>query len=881
MNDSRLTGNHVTRFATAVCCGLLVACAVPDVEAFAGYREATLDNGLRVILIEHRANPMVASSVVVGAGVIHEPEGMNGASHLLEHLLFNGTTTRTQKQLYDDVDRLGAYNNATTREDHTLFSLLIQKEFIDKGLEIQADMLFRSTIPPENFDKEKGIVLEEMARDEGDPGYRAAAAFRKAAFASTPLARPVLGTRDSIGGIGRDALWAYYKARYVPSNMVLIVLGDFDIEPMLEIVRRTFGSAPAGSVPEGRPRWPARPENNLVTTALDAERIYVSAAIPLDLAPHDPLMPAIELLVAAAAGSDDAPLRRLLTSGADPAALSASLSVTPREAPWSTLDLDAVIPVGKRYEPVLDALASVLRDLRRGGAARGRIEAIRARAVADDVVGADQIHYYVLMRSSYVLGAPDGYLDRASGRFEAVTEADLDAAAARLEAGLRDLRISVAGPGIADSAVPWTPKAARAEARPASTRAEISRTLASGIEVALQRNDDSQVFAMHLLFRPRSASEPEGKEGIASFLHRLMARGTLVQDSAALAARLDALGANLKTDDDARVPYDDYYTTPEFSFVRLEMPSARWREGVALLAEIVRYPRLDQEDVEAVRREMLDIQSRRADSSRTRAVEIMDRTLAPGHALSRPVLGTAASIGSISVDDLKAFHKSYVTGRRLIVTGVSPVAPGALLEAIENAFAGLPSGPETTPVPGPPLTGAGPEQREPPRGKGSSTIVLSYLFDAPEEAAAPLAVAGAIVSDRLTFHLREERGLAYSMGASIQPWGGRMRFQVVMGTRRENLDEALKGLREGIATFAPPDAVEVAKTSAAMRGRMLMRRLTRLNQAYYLGLERMEGRAAGSDLARIDAILRVTPDAVVEAVTKYLDPSRCRTVIAE
>ena len=109
--------------------------------------DTTLDNGLRVVLIPHRANPMIASAVVVGAGVVDEPPEAGGSSHFLEHLLFNGTTTRTQKQLYDAVDRIGAYNNATTREDHTLFTLLVASRFAREGLEIQADMLFRSTIP--------------------------------------------------------------------------------------------------------------------------------------------------------------------------------------------------------------------------------------------------------------------------------------------------------------------------------------------------------------------------------------------------------------------------------------------------------------------------------------------------------------------------------------------------------------------------------------------------------------------------------------------------------------------------------------------------------------------------------------------------------------
>src|SRR5262245_32761251 len=194
---------------------LLALLAAPAAVGFAGYREETLGNGLRVVLIEHHANPMVASTVVVGAGVTEERPDRSGASHLLEHLLFNGTTTRSQRELYDATDRVGAYNNATTREDHTLFTLLVQREFAEAGLDLQADMLFRSIIPPENFDKEKGIVLEEMARDASDPGYVAAQRFRAFAYAGTPLALPVLGTPESIAAIRRDEVVAYWRERYV------------------------------------------------------------------------------------------------------------------------------------------------------------------------------------------------------------------------------------------------------------------------------------------------------------------------------------------------------------------------------------------------------------------------------------------------------------------------------------------------------------------------------------------------------------------------------------------------------------------------------------------------------------------------------------------
>ena len=168
-------------------------------------------------------------------------EDSSGASHFLEHLLFNGTESRTQEQLYADVDRIGAYNNATTRADHTMYLLLAPAEHLDAALEIQADMLLHSTLPPDKFEKEKGIVLEELGRDVGDPGHLADTFFTGQPYAGTPYARPVLGSVESIRGLSREAVWAYYKERYRPERMVLVLAGDFQPDEALARIRERFG----------------------------------------------------------------------------------------------------------------------------------------------------------------------------------------------------------------------------------------------------------------------------------------------------------------------------------------------------------------------------------------------------------------------------------------------------------------------------------------------------------------------------------------------------------------------------------------------------------------------------------------------------------------
>jgi predicted Zn-dependent peptidase len=123
-----------------------------------------LDNGLQVLLIENPALPMVGVNTVVKVGSAYETFATSGMSHMLEHLLFNGTNSRTQKQLYDDTDRIGGYNNANTSEYFTNYMMVTPADNIVNGMEIQADMLFNSILPVDKFQKEKGIVLEEISK---------------------------------------------------------------------------------------------------------------------------------------------------------------------------------------------------------------------------------------------------------------------------------------------------------------------------------------------------------------------------------------------------------------------------------------------------------------------------------------------------------------------------------------------------------------------------------------------------------------------------------------------------------------------------------------------------------------------------------------------
>ncbi|MCX6138349.1 MAG: pitrilysin family protein [Ignavibacteriales bacterium] len=221
-----------------------------------GVTITALSNGMKVLLIENPALPMVGVNVIVKVGSAYETTVTSGMSHMLEHLLFNGTTTREQKRLYDDVDRIGGYNNASTAEFYTNYMMVTPTEHIRKGMEIQADMLFNSILPNDKFEKEKGIVLEEISKSIAAPEDQLGRNILAFLYPGHALSNSTLGTYSTIQSMKRDSVNVFYKNFYVPNNMILSVIGSFKSAAMLTAIKEIYGKPKAGTVLQpNNPDW--------------------------------------------------------------------------------------------------------------------------------------------------------------------------------------------------------------------------------------------------------------------------------------------------------------------------------------------------------------------------------------------------------------------------------------------------------------------------------------------------------------------------------------------------------------------------------------------------------------------------------------------------
>jgi predicted Zn-dependent peptidase len=206
----------------------------------------TLDNGLRIVIERMPGVRSAAVGFLARTGSRDETSELAGVSHFLEHMCFKGTAKRNWEQITVEFDRIAADYNAFTAEERTFYYGWVRHEDIGKQIELLGDMM-RSRIPPEEFDMEKKVVLDEIARSNDQHMHVAYDLHHEKVFAGHALSWPVLGYDRTVGPMSRDGMYAYFESRYAPNNLVLIVAGNVDPAGITELAAEHCGSWKPGA----------------------------------------------------------------------------------------------------------------------------------------------------------------------------------------------------------------------------------------------------------------------------------------------------------------------------------------------------------------------------------------------------------------------------------------------------------------------------------------------------------------------------------------------------------------------------------------------------------------------------------------------------------
>ncbi len=221
---------------------LLAASAAPAADRVVA---STLDNGLRVLLLEDHRSPIVSFQVWYRVGSRDEHRGATGIAHFLEHLMFKGTPARGPKQFARLVEENGGQDNAFTSQDVTSYFVDIAADKIDLVIELEADRMQNLLLDPKEINAEREVVIEERrTRTEDDPSGFLGEEVGSIAFKAHPYGSPIIGWMEDIKRITPAEIRAFYKTYYVPNNAIVVAVGDFRAPAVLEKIQKTFGRIP-------------------------------------------------------------------------------------------------------------------------------------------------------------------------------------------------------------------------------------------------------------------------------------------------------------------------------------------------------------------------------------------------------------------------------------------------------------------------------------------------------------------------------------------------------------------------------------------------------------------------------------------------------------
>jgi len=244
---------------------MLVDEVAVSTSATRNIRKTELSNGLLVLTESMPHVRSVSMGAWVGSGSRDEAAEVNGVSHFVEHMVFKGTTSRSAKQIAREVDTIGGNLDAFTGKETVCFNIKVLDENVPPALDLLSDLVLHPTFAPEDLEREKGVILEEIKMDEDNPDYLVHEVWTQNFWKGDPLGRPILGTAKTVSSFDQQKLLDFYAGRFTPRNMVFSAAGNLEHDAFVAQVEKEFGAltATGNSAPEVVPTPKATPHITL------------------------------------------------------------------------------------------------------------------------------------------------------------------------------------------------------------------------------------------------------------------------------------------------------------------------------------------------------------------------------------------------------------------------------------------------------------------------------------------------------------------------------------------------------------------------------------------------------------------------------------------
>jgi len=414
------------RFGLALAAGLLVACSP--------VQETTLENGLKIIVKEDHRAPVVVSQIWYKVGASDEPDGLTGISHVLEHMMFKGTSAHKNGEFSRIIAENGGRENAFTGTDYTAYFQQLEKSRLPIAFELEADRMRNLVLDDEEFAKELRVVMEERRlRTDDQPEALAYEHFMATAYTTHPYKNPVIGWMRDLENLTTKDLRDWYQRWYVPNNATLVVVGDVEPREVIALARQYFGPVPKRKLKRTRvPLEPPQKEirRSRISAPAQVPTLFMGYHVPAFSLRSDDWEPyALMVLNGVLDGGGSARIERELVRNQQIAS-SAGAGYSPTARHPVLFLLSATPSRGRTLMELEAAIREQIRRVQEDAIAPGELDRVKAQVAASNVFTRDSVFYQAMqMGMLETVGLEWQMLDHSVDRLRAVTAAQVQAVA--------------------------------------------------------------------------------------------------------------------------------------------------------------------------------------------------------------------------------------------------------------------------------------------------------------------------------------------------------------------------------------------------------------------------------------------------------------------
>ena len=822
-----------------------------------GAQLCTLPNGLTIILLEDKSAPVVSVQAWCEAGSIHEEKWLGaGLSHVLEHMLFKGTTTRGKGRIDQEVQEAGGYMNAYTSFDRTVYYINTPSSGTHVAVDILCDIMQNASLPEDELISELDVIRREMDMNHDDPARRSGRGLFETAYLHSPYRYTVIGYPDVFNRISRGDVFDYYRKMYTPSNQFFIVVGDIDIKKIADQISAAYKDSPFSPLPPAFiPSEPPQlaPRQRVEESSIELGHTHLSWHIP-DIRHED--LPALETLSIILGGGRSSRLYRSLRE--EQGVVHAIDAWTYNPGNPGLFGISAVFD-GGQYEKAVQGIEAELQGVREKGVTSSEVAKAVKQFTSATLAARKTMQGQAQDLGGAWMAARDlGFSNRYLSQVQSITAEKIVEVANRYM--FTDNRSTFALLPKGSSPVSLK-KSANVH------RTEIEKwEPGNGMRVLFKQDDRLPFVEIRSVFFGGVLEESNADSGITQLMSQGLLKGTADRSAGEIMEAIEAIGGSVEA----------YAGNNSFGLY-IEVLNQDVKFGLDLLRETLRFPSFPSTEIERERQvQMAGIRAQK-DQLLGRCFKLMKKGLfgEKGYGLSNA--GEESSVQSLSIEQIKSHHGRLVKpGNQVLsifgdidIEQVKKELSNLWEDSSESSRIELPQSPSETRVESLDLSET--------CDKKQSVVVFGFpgttFFDKERHALDLLQETCSDLGSRLFMRIRDELGLAYYVGAQHVPGIVRGYFGFYAGTSPEHVEQVKEEFKIQINKIKSEGITqqELDRSKAKMLGQKQIARQDLGHLATASALDELYGLGFQHPLEEDAAIRAVSLEDVQKAAEKIFD----------